>query len=94
MKIVCSVTWNNGYVRRARLARKALSHAIECDKMAFNMRRAGVFSPEPKQLSAVAWDIVEEVYSEIADYKMRKKDPLEAFCDENPSEPECIIYDV
>lgn len=94
MKIVCVKGWHTGYVRRARLARKALSHAIECDKMAFNMRKAGVFSPDPKQLSAVAWDIVEEVYAEISDYKMKKKDPLEVYCDENPSEPECIVYDV
>jgi hypothetical protein len=46
----------------------------------------------------VAWDIVEEMSSALAKNRERQhqsnKDLYEAFCQENPSSSECLIYDL
>lgn len=43
----------------------------------------------------VAWDEVEEVSQAKADLrrKMEKEDPLESYCQENPENEECRIYE-
>lgn len=41
------------------------------------------------------WDDVEELFEELAEYKMKVKsdDPLEKYCEGSPSALECRIYD-
>lgn len=40
------------------------------------------------------WDDVEELFEELSEYKKSvKKDPMEIFCQEHPSDLECRIYD-
>ncbi|KAF9683290.1 hypothetical protein SADUNF_Sadunf05G0197500 [Salix dunnii] len=43
----------------------------------------------------VAWDEVEEVSQAKADFRLRlkKQDPLEYYCQDNPETGECRIYD-
>jgi transcriptional regulator of met regulon len=89
------------YESRRRIAHKALKHAMNCDVMCEQLSK---YSNQPdasdyylhcKLNAKVAWDIVEEVYSALADirYLQNLQDPLELHCNENPDADECRCYD-
>jgi len=44
---------------------------------------------------AAAWDTVEEISAEASHQKAKevKKDPMEAFCEEDPAADECRVYE-
>lgn len=91
MQIVCA----RPMVFRRRLLKYALRNASRMDNKFNTMRKVGVIDPVHRKESMIAWDIVEELSSEVHRFKNKEvEDPIEMFCTEEPDALECRMYDV
>ena len=80
---------------RRRLLKYALKRASITDQKFNHVRKIGIIDPSYKKDSMVAWDIVEELSSELDKFKNKQvEDPIEMFCTEEPDALECRMYDI
>ncbi len=92
MRLVCG---NFPLVFRRRLLKRAILHADHVQKQYNAKQRVGVIDVCHKKEQAIAWELVEELSSELNRFKERDlHDPLEEFCETEPDALECRIYDV
>lgn len=92
MRLVCG---KFPLVFRRRLLKRAILHANNVQKQYNSKQRVGIIDVCHKKENIIAWELVEELSSELNRYKERCiNDPLEEFCENEPDALECRIYDV
>jgi hypothetical protein len=89
--------YSHGMTLRMQTAKAKEYHAMTLHRQNMSLRKLGIynkFTREQQMKTTIAWLDVEEAYRELDRYKKKlTEDPYHEFCSDDPSAPECRVYE-